>query len=106
MNETTVKRREWVKNAAIVFLAFLLVLTLFSNTIRNRSLPEVAVQYTTSGSVSGGIRVSGTVNASNSYSITADSTRTVELHVQRMKKKLGWEDCLKPVFAIGYRLEV
>lgn len=77
MNETTVKRREWVKNAAIVFLAFLLVLTLFSNTIRNRSLPEVAVQYTTSGSVSGGIRVSGTVNASNSYSITADSTRTV-----------------------------
>ena len=35
-----------------------------------------------------------------------ESTRTVELHVQRMKKKLGWEDCLKPVFAIGYRLEV
>ena len=35
-----------------------------------------------------------------------DSTRTVELHVQRMKKKLGWEHCVKPVFAIGYRLEV
>lgn len=35
-----------------------------------------------------------------------DSTRTVELHVQRMKKKLGWETCLKPVFALGYRLEV
>ena len=35
-----------------------------------------------------------------------ESTRTVELHVQRMKKKLGWEECLKPVFAIGYRLEV
>ena len=35
-----------------------------------------------------------------------ESTRTVELHVQRMKKKLGWETCLKPVFALGYRLEV
>ncbi len=77
MSKTIVKRREWVKNAAIVFLAFLLVLTLFSNTIRNRSLPEVAVQYTTSDSVSSGIRVSGTVNASDSYSITVDETRTV-----------------------------
>ena len=35
-----------------------------------------------------------------------EGTRTVELHVQRMKKKLGWEAFLKPVFAIGYRLEV
>lgn len=35
-----------------------------------------------------------------------ESTRTVELHVQRMKKKLGWDACVKPVFAIGYRLEV
>ena len=35
-----------------------------------------------------------------------ESTRTVELHVQRMKKKLGWENCVKPVFAVGYRLEV
>ena len=26
-----------------------------------------------------------------------DNTRTVELHVQRMKKKLGWDDRLKPV---------
>ncbi len=35
-----------------------------------------------------------------------DSTRTVELHVQRMKKKLGWEHRLRPVYAMGYRLEV
>lgn len=33
-------------------------------------------------------------------------TRTVELHVQRMKKKVGWNDRIKPVYAIGYRLEV
>lgn len=35
-----------------------------------------------------------------------ESTRTVELHIQRMKKKVGWENRIKPVFAIGYRLEV
>ena len=34
-----------------------------------------------------------------------DNTRTVELHIQRMKKKLGWDDRLKPVFGMGYRLE-
>ncbi len=35
-----------------------------------------------------------------------DRTRTVELHVQRMKKKVGWDEEVKPVYAIGYRLEV
>lgn len=35
-----------------------------------------------------------------------ETTRTVELHVQRMKKKAGWNDLLKPVYSIGYRLEV
>ena len=34
-----------------------------------------------------------------------DNTRTVELHIQRMKKKLGWDDRLKPVYGMGYRLE-
>ena len=34
--ETKAKNRDWVKNAAIIFLAVLLVLTFFSNTIMNR----------------------------------------------------------------------
>ena len=34
-----------------------------------------------------------------------ENTRTVELHIQRMKKKLGWDDRIKPVYGIGYRLE-
>lgn len=33
-------------------------------------------------------------------------SRTVDLHVQRMRKKLGWEDKIVPVYKIGYRLEV
>ena len=32
-------------------------------------------------------------------------SRTVDLHVQRMRKKVGWEDRVVPVYKIGYRLE-
>ena len=32
-------------------------------------------------------------------------TRTVDNHVQCLRKKLGLEDCLKTVFKVGYRLE-
>lgn len=33
-------------------------------------------------------------------------SRTVDLHVQRLRKKLEWEDVIKAVYKIGYRLEV
>ena len=33
-------------------------------------------------------------------------TRTVDMHIQRLRKKLEWEDCIKTVFKYGYRLEV
>lgn len=33
-------------------------------------------------------------------------SRTVDIHIQRLRKKLGWEDCLKTVFKYGYRLEI
>ena len=42
--ENSVRKREWVKTAAIIFLAVLLVLTFFAKTIMNASLPEVAAQ--------------------------------------------------------------
>ena len=35
-----------------------------------------------------------------------EKTRTVELHVQRLKKKLDWTDEIKSVYKLGYRLEV
>ena len=34
-----------------------------------------------------------------------ENTRTVELHIQRMKKKVGWDERIKPVYGMGYRLE-
>lgn len=33
-------------------------------------------------------------------------TRTLDTHIQRLRKKLGWEDKIKTVFRIGYKLEV
>ena len=32
-------------------------------------------------------------------------TRTLDTHIQRLRKKLGWEQYIKTVFRIGYRLE-
>lgn len=31
-------------------------------------------------------------------------SRTVDLHVQRLKKKLGWDDVITAVYKVGYRL--
>ncbi|MDR0948299.1 MAG: efflux RND transporter periplasmic adaptor subunit, partial [Lachnospiraceae bacterium] len=61
MNENRKKRRDWVKNAAIIFLAVMLVLTFFSNTILNYSLPEVAVQYVQPGNITAKVRGTGTI---------------------------------------------
>ena len=33
-------------------------------------------------------------------------SRTLELHVQRLRKKLGWENSLVAVYKVGYRLEI
>ena len=35
-----------------------------------------------------------------------NTSRTVDLHVQRMRKKVGWEQILVAVPKVGYRLEV
>ena len=70
MNGTS--RRAWVKNVAIIFLIVLLLLTFFSNTILNYSLPEVSVQYASYDSITNAIKVSGTVKANESYVVTYD----------------------------------
>lgn len=78
MEENKVKKRGWVKNAAIIFLSILLVLTFFSQTILNRSLPEVSTASVTSDTINARIRGSGTVTAGDTYEVVLGETRTVE----------------------------
>jgi DNA-binding response OmpR family regulator len=33
-------------------------------------------------------------------------TRTVDVHIRQLRKKLGWEERIKTIFKLGYRLEV
>ncbi len=77
MNDSSIKRRIWIRNALIIFLAVLLLLTFFSNTIRNRSLPEVSTAYPSWGTISQKVTATGTVRANQTYDVVMEQTRTV-----------------------------
>ena len=77
-NENRSPRKEVIKNIAIVFLAVLLVLTFFSNTFMNYTLPQVSAVYVSQGTISEQIRGSGTVEAAESYEVKFDQTRTIK----------------------------
>lgn len=75
--KNTGKRREWVKNAAIIFLTIMLILTFFSNTIMNYSLPEVATQQVQRGTITAKIRGTGNVEATDPYNVVAKESRVI-----------------------------
>lgn len=78
MNENVQsKRRDWVKNAAIIFLAVMLILTFFSNTIMNYSLPEVATRYVQPGTITAKVRGSGVVEATDPYHVMVTESRVI-----------------------------
>ena len=93
MEEKT-KKREWVKNAAIIFLAVMLVLTFFSNTILNRTLPEVVTRYVEPGSIDAKVRISGTVAARENYDVIIDQTRKVAAVNVRVGQEVHTGDLL------------
>ena len=96
--ETTVKKREWVKDAAIIFLAVLLVLTFFSNTIMNRSLPEVATAAVASGNIIAKVRGSGIVTATGKNQVKAKDMRTIRSVMVKIGQEINAGDVL---FVLG-----
>ena len=88
------KRREWVKNAAIILLAVLLVLTFFSNTIMNRTLPEVSTQYVTDGKINAKVRGTGTVTANGNHQVKAGQTREIRSVMVKAGQKVETGDVL------------
>jgi hypothetical protein len=75
--EKATKRKDWIKNAAIIFLSVMLVLTFFSNTIMNYSLPEVATETVESGSITAKIRGTGTVTSDDPYQVSIQESRVI-----------------------------
>lgn len=96
--ETKVKNREWVKDAAIIFLAVLLVLTFFSNTIMNRTLPEVATAQVTDGSITAKVRGSGVVTANGKHQVKAKEIRTIRAVMIKAGQEVNAGDVL---FVLG-----
>jgi multidrug efflux pump subunit AcrA (membrane-fusion protein) len=87
---TPAKRRELIKTLIIIFLAVMLVLTFFSNTIMNKSLPEISTETVASGKLTERIEKRGVVEANQAYNVTVDGNRVIEkIHIktgQEVKK--------------------
>ena len=74
----TRRRKRTLKNFAIIFFVGLIILTFFSNTIMNYSLPEVTTTTVFSGNVSQKVRCQGSVEISSDMELTVSGTRTVK----------------------------
>jgi len=94
MKNIEAKKRPWVMTAAFVFMVVMFILMFFSNTIMNRSLPEVAAQYTQSGNITARIRGSGTVSANENFSVTTERTHTVREVLVRLNDEVSVGDVL------------
>ena len=75
--EQTSKKRDIIKNIAIIFLAVMLVLTFFSNTIMNYSLPQVSTEQISGGSIKNQVRGKGIIEVVDPYSVIVEETRTI-----------------------------
>lgn len=93
MNELK-NKREWVKTFAIIFLSVLLILTFFSNTIMNMTLPEVSTEYIQYGTIKTQVRGSGTVIANENYSVRADMSREIAKVAVRAGQRVEKGDVL------------
>lgn len=96
--ETKVKNRTWVKDAAIIFLAVLLVLTFFSSTILNASLTEVATQAVKSGTITAKVRGTGKVVANGSNKVKSKGTVTIAKVMVKTGEEVSAGDIL---FVLG-----
>ncbi len=85
--ELNARRKDIIKNITIIFLIIMLVLTFFSSTIMNRSLPEVAAQYAYSGQITTSVRANGVTEANENYQVILEEGRVIHtVHVRRGDK--------------------
>lgn len=94
------KKKDMIKTLLIVFLAILLALTFFSNTIMNRSLAEISTETAGSGKLTERIRGNGIVEANQAYEVTADGNRTIKSVEIKSGKEVKKGDVLFTVNAM------
>lgn len=94
-----VKRRELIKTLLIIFLALMLILTFFSNTIMNRSLSEITTETASSGKLTERVRGSGMVVSNQTYEVTIDTVKVVEKINIKSGQKVKKDDVLFTVTA-------
>lgn len=92
------KKREVIKTALIIFLAVLLVLTFFSNTIMNKSLAEITTERTTSGKLTERIRGSGMIESNQSYGVSIDGNKVIDKIMVKVGQDVKKDDVL---FTVG-----
>lgn len=92
------RKREIIKTILIVFLAGLLVLTFFSNTIMNRSLAEISTERATSGKLTERLRGSGLVESNQSYGVMVEGNKVVDTVKVKTGKEVEKGDVL---FTVG-----
>lgn len=94
-----IKRRELIKTLLIIFLALMLILTFFSNTIMNRSLSEITTETASSGKLTERVRGSGMVVSNQTYEVTIDAVKVVEKINIKSGQKVKKDDVLFTVTA-------
>lgn len=95
---TPAKRKDIIKTVLIIFLAVLLVLTFFSNTIMNKSLSQISTERTSSGKLTERLRGSGMVESNQSYGVTVEGNKTVDAVMVKTGKEVEKGDVL---FTVG-----
>ncbi|MDE5582939.1 MAG: HlyD family efflux transporter periplasmic adaptor subunit [Ruminococcus sp.] len=92
------RKREIIKNILIIFLAVMLVLTFFSNTIMNKSLAEISTESAMSGKLTERVRGSGVIESNQSYEVKIDGNRTIDTIMIKTGQEVEKDDVL---FTVG-----
>ncbi|MCF0131478.1 MAG: HlyD family efflux transporter periplasmic adaptor subunit [Pseudobutyrivibrio sp.] len=87
-------RKEQIKTIAIIFLAIMLVLTFFSNSIMNYSLVEVSTEAIVSDKLTSRVRGSGMVEAKEAYSVVVKHPRKIKTMDVRLDQEVHTGDVL------------
>jgi len=92
------RKRDIIKNILIIFLAVMLVLTFFSNTIMNRSLPEIQTEKISCGKLTERIRGSGAVESNQTYEVKVDGNKVIDTIMVKTGQEVKKDDVL---FVLG-----